>query len=221
MDNQHFVYAIKHGTHDANGTPIIIFGKSSTKSFYNRFQVYNSCSPTLPILLGVILCEDERHARDVEKAVLSRTASDIFPDASRKEIRKATDDVLGFIETEMEDGEAFLGMPAHEYARLKDNAYRLAQMEDPERKENRRKNQRDWVRNLYQTDSNFRDKERKRSRDRQRELWKDPAHRDRQKELYQERMKNPEQREKKRQYDRLWGQRKKRGGNSPGQQTLF
>lgn len=222
MDNQYFVYAIDNGTISReDGIPILIFGYSSLKAIHNRFQAYNSTSPIHPILLGVIPCENKRHALDVEKAVLQHTASDCFPEKPNAEVRKASDAVLAFIETEMEDGETFLGMSLYDFVRKSENQYRSQLVKDPDRKSRKLKRQREWVRDLYQNDPKFREKERKRARDRQRELWKDPEYRKRQNELSRERMKDPVNRQKKRDADRRWRQRQNHGGNNPNQQKLF
>ena len=108
MENKHFVYAMGFGTYDADGYPIRKFGISSTATFRNRIKSYASLSPIKPILYGAIPCENKQEAITVERAVLLRFSEDAYPDVTNRELRRASQPVLNFIETEMIDGETFL-----------------------------------------------------------------------------------------------------------------
>ena len=115
MENIHFVYALDCGTYDADGTPLRIFGVSSLETFAGRYRQYGTTSPIFPVLCGVIPCESKEDARAIEKVVLSRLWKATPPARPKTEIRRGTPDVLEFIATEMDDGETFLGMTAHDY----------------------------------------------------------------------------------------------------------
>lgn len=115
MENKHFVYALNCGTYMADGTPIRIFGHSSLETFANRYRPYSTASPIHPTLEGVIVCDSEAHAKEVENAVMSRLWKAAPPTKNRTEVRLGTPDVLSFIETDMQNGEAFLGMDTYAF----------------------------------------------------------------------------------------------------------
>lgn len=231
MDNQHFVYAITNGSYDVNGNPVIIFGRSTLKTFAGRCRNYNTTAPVPPKLIGVIRCDTKEHAKNVEHAVLFRTSSDAFPENRNVEIRSGSDDVLNFIETEMEDGEAFLGMPAIEFANAKAREYQAERRKDPKYRERRAQ----WEREREEKDPDYK----RRQKETYERKWNDPEYRENRRRKQRERKKSPEararanarKRERYRndpEYRKKQNERRrkhyelqKRGGNSDGQLTIF
>lgn len=208
MDNLHFAYALDCGTFDAHGTPIRIFGHSSLEKFGGRWTAYQKASLIPPILCGVIIAEDKSHAGGIVKSILNRFSGCIPTTRDKTEILLGYEEVLEFIENEMEDGEAFLGMPAHEFALdktrkyQKDYAQRTGKSDkqreryhtDPEyrerhleygREKTRRKRE---ARLAYEQTDEYKEEQRKkrelelkRARERQRERYRtDPVYRERQ-----------------------------------------
>lgn len=174
QDRQHFVYVLNCGTYDADGYQLRIFGVSSLKSFANRYHAYMPGSLIQPELCGVVVCDSREEALATERAILSRLWKDAPPNRVRSEIRRASEDVLDFIENEMEDGTAYLGMTAKAFSREAQRAYHKTEQ--------------------------F-----KRS---QRAYWQQPG-------------KKQHRNKRQREYARATRRRKRRGGNSPGQMTLF
>ena len=137
---QHFVYAIDNGTYDASGTPIRIFGISTLDTLPRRYKSYQLTASKRPILSGVIPCNSKDMALATESAILKRFSEDAPKEIPRSEVRLATSTILEFIETEMENGEAFLGMSCYEYCREK----RRKESQRPDVKEATRKYNREY-----------------------------------------------------------------------------
>jgi len=204
MDKQHFVYAINCGTYDADGYELRIFGVSSLKSFANRYRAYMPSALIQPELVGVVPCDSREEALATERAILSRLWKDAPTTRNRSEIRRASEDVLDFIETEMMDGTEFLGMTALEFANEALHAYQQT--------EQFKRSQRAY----WQKPGN-RERRNERQREYSREYRRRPEVKARQRLIEQQ----PERKAYQKRYQQAYRQRKNRGGNSPGQLSFL
>lgn len=235
QQNKHFVYAIDIGTYDADGNAVRIFGHSSLKSIEGRYNSYNTNALRTPILCGVIVCDDKQHAYDTEKAILERLWKDAPSYRPKSELRLASDDVLNFIATEMEDGETFLGMSFKAYANQQRNAYarkRRAKREDVREKERAYKQRPDvkaknnaYTREYCQrADVKEHRKAHKQKPDvkaRNRELERKRRQQPHEKAKRKAYEQKPEVRMRRRANERRRYREKKSGGNSPGQMSFL
>lgn len=211
MDKQHFVYALDCGTYDADGNKIIIFGRSTIESFARRYKLYNTSAPMPPILLGAIPCKDLEHAKDMEHYVKFQTKSYAFITNPRVELRKGSEGVLNLIETEMVDGEEFLGMPAEEFANK-----RIRQEVREKKQQIQQKDPDYWKR--YRQDP----RAKKRRDELSNERRKSREYKDHRNAYRRERRKNNlEYRERCNAQQRASKRRRKRGGNAEGQLTII
>ena len=197
MENKHFVYCVDCGTYDAEGYPIRTFGISTTRTFAERLRSYKQTAAMPPVLCGAIPCETRKDAKILEQALLHRFSESILPNHPDSESRRGTPDVLNFIDTEMMNGEDFLGMPTEAYRR-----HRTAES----------------ARERYQTDDAYREKRQRLEREK---YATDTTYREKKAAWSKEHQKKPEIREKRNQQTRLRRQRKKRGGNASGQTSFL
>ena len=111
-----FVYALDCGLYNAEGKPLRLFGFSSLDKFAEDYTEFERTSPIQPVLCGVVPCKSASQAEAITRGIAYRFEDEAPYGMPFSGVRVASKHVLTFIANEMENGEAFLGKPAHEFA---------------------------------------------------------------------------------------------------------